>query len=149
MVGNQNIHSETLITCTSEIVSAHVSNNNVALGDVASLIAKVYDALANLGTTPVEEEVRPEPAVAIRNSVKQDYIVCLEDGKKLTMLKRYLRTHFDMSPDQYRARWGLPANYPMVAPAYVEKRRELAKRIGLGRKPGSRAPKSARSSSTT
>lgn len=127
---------ETLITLTSDIVAAHVSNNDVAVGDLPSLITNVYNALANLGETPVVEEAKPQPAVAVRNSIKPDYIVCLEDGKKLKMLKRYLRTNFNMSPEDYRARWGLPADYPMVAPNYAEKRRDLAKKIGLGRKPG-------------
>jgi predicted transcriptional regulator len=127
---------ETLITLTSDIVAAHLSNNDVAVGDVPSLITNVYNALANLGEVAVVEEAKPLPAVAIRNSIKPDYIVCLEDGKKLKMLKRYLRTNFNMSPEEYRARWGLPADYPMVAPNYAEKRRDLAKKIGLGRKPG-------------
>jgi predicted transcriptional regulator len=135
---------ETLITLTSDIVAAHVSNNDVAVADVPSLITNVYTALANLGETPVVEEPKPQPAVAIRNSVKPEYIVCLEDGKKLKMLKRYLRTNFNMSPEEYRARWGLPADYPMVAPLYAEKRRDLAKKIGLGRKPGETAPKGRR-----
>jgi predicted transcriptional regulator len=135
---------ETLITLTSDIVAAHVSNNDVAVADVPSLITNVYTALANLGETPVVEEAKPQPAVAIRNSVKPEYIVCLEDGKKLKMLKRYLRTNFNMSPEEYRARWGLPADYPMVAPMYAEKRRDLAKKIGLGRKPGDTAPKTRR-----
>ena len=137
--------SETLITLTSDIVAAHLSNNDVAVADVPGLITSVYSALANLGEAPVVEEVKLQPAVAIRNSVKPDYIVCLEDGKKLKMLKRYLRTNFDMSPEEYRARWGLPADYPMVAPNYAEKRRDLAKKIGLGRKPGTTvAPKPRR-----
>jgi predicted transcriptional regulator len=127
---------ETLITLTSDIVAAHVSNNDVAVADLPGLITNVYNALANLGETVVVEEAKPQPAVAIRNSVKPDYIVCLEDGKKLKMLKRYLRTKYDMSPEDYRARWGLPADYPMVAPNYAETRRDLAKKIGLGRKPG-------------
>ncbi len=127
---------ETLITLTSDIVAAHVSNNDVAVADLPGLITNVYGALANLGETPVVEEAKPQPAVAIRNSIKPDYIVCLEDGKKLKMLKRYLRTNFDMTPEEYRARWGLAADYPMVAPNYAEKRRDLAKKIGLGRKPG-------------
>ena len=135
---------EMLITLTSDIVSAHVSNNNVTVGDVPGLIANVYAALANLGETPVIEETKPQPAVAIRNSVKPDYIVCLEDGKKLKMLKRYLRTNYDMSPEEYRARWGLPADYPMVAPNYAERRRDLAKKIGLGRKPGTTVATKAR-----
>lgn len=135
---------ETLITLTSDIVAAHVSNNDVAVGDLPSLITNVFNALANLGETAVVEEAKPQPAVAVRNSVKPDYIVCLEDGKKLKMLKRYLRTNFNMSPEDYRARWGLPADYPMVAPNYAEKRRDLAKKIGLGRKPGTVMPKTRR-----
>ncbi len=135
---------ETLITLTSDIVAAHVSNNDVAVADLPGLITNVYAALANLGETPVVEEARPQPAVAVRNSVKPDYIVCLEDGKKLKMLKRYLRTNYNMSPEEYRARWGLPADYPMVAPNYAERRRDLAKKIGLGRKPGVAAPKGRR-----
>lgn len=127
---------ETLITLTSDIVAAHVSNNDVAVDDVPSLITNVFGALAGLGEDEEPEEVRPEPAVSIRASIKPDYIVCLEDGKKLKMLKRYLRTNFDMTPEEYRARWELPSDYPMVAPNYAEKRRDLAKKIGLGRKPG-------------
>ncbi|WP_296722689.1 MucR family transcriptional regulator [Erythrobacter sp.] len=145
MDNNQKLSSEILIELTSDIVSAHVSNNDVAVGDLPGLITNVYAALADLGEAPVVEEPRPEPAVSIRNSVKPEYIVCLEDGKKLKMLKRYLRTNFDMTPEEYRARWNLPADYPMVAPAYAEKRRELAKKIGLGRKPGTTvAPKPRR-----
>ena len=128
--------SETLITLTSDIVAAHVANNNVEVADVPTLIETVYAALAGLGGEKVQDEERPEPAVSVRSSVKPDYIVCLEDGKKLKMLKRYLRTNYDMSPEEYRQRWDLPSDYPMVAPNYAEKRRELAKQIGLGRKPG-------------
>jgi len=127
---------ETLITLTSDIVAAHVSNNDVDVGDLPILITNVYAALASLGEKVVVEEAKPQPAVAIRNSIKPDYIVCLEDGKKLKMLKRYLRTNFNMTPEEYRARWGLAPDYPMVAPNYAEKRRDLAKKIGLGRKPG-------------
>lgn len=130
--------TETLITLTSDIVAAHVSNNAVEVSDVPVLIQSIYTALAGLGSEPVEEETPPEPAVSVRSSVKPDYIVCLEDGKKLKMLKRHLMTHYNMTPDEYRARWNLPADYPMVAPNYAEKRRELAKKIGLGRKPGRR-----------
>ena len=132
---------ETLITLTSDIVAAHVSNNSVAVGDVSTLINNVYGALAGLNAAEPAPEPTPEPAVSIRASVKHDHIVCLEDGKKLKMLKRHLATRYNMTPDQYRARWNLPADYPMVAPAYAEKRRELAKKIGLGRKP---APKRGR-----
>lgn len=128
--------NEMLITLTSDIVAAHVSNNSVSVDDVPALIGNVYGALAGLGQTVVVEDKMPEPAVSVRASIKPDYIVCLEDGKKLKMLKRHLMTHYSMTPDQYRARWNLPADYPMVAPNYAEKRRELAKKIGLGRKPG-------------
>ncbi|MFC3100794.1 MucR family transcriptional regulator [Altererythrobacter lauratis] len=134
----QNDMNEMLISLTADIVTAHVANNNVDVSDLPPLIQSVYGALAGLGGTPVVEEARPEPAVSIRASVKPDHLVCLEDGKKLKMLKRYLRTNYNMSPEEYRARWGLPADYPMVAPDYAEKRRELAKKIGLGRQPGQR-----------
>jgi predicted transcriptional regulator len=144
----ENQIKETLITLTSDIVAAHVSNNDVAVGDLPGLITNVYAALANLGETPVVEEAKPQPAVTVRNSVKPDYIVCLEDGKKLKMLKRYLRTNYNMSPDEYRARWGLAADYPMVAPNYAQRRRDLAKKIGLGRKPGAAAPKGRRPKKT-
>ncbi len=128
--------NEMLITLTSDIVAAHVSNNSVSVDDVSALISNVYGALAGLGQAAVVVEVMPEPAVSIRASIKPDFIVCLEDGKKLKMLKRHLMTRYNLTPDQYRARWNLPADYPMVAPNYAEKRRELAKKIGLGRKPG-------------
>jgi predicted transcriptional regulator len=137
---------EMLITLTSDIVAAHVSNNNVDVDELPTLISNVFGALASLGGPVVVEEKLPEPAVSIRASIKPDYIVCLEDGKKLKMLKRHLMTHYNLTPDQYRARWSLPADYPMVAPSYAEKRRDLAKKIGLGRKPGQkrgRKPKAA------
>jgi predicted transcriptional regulator len=101
------------------------------------LIGNVHAALAGLSTEVVVVEAALEPAVPIRTSIKKDYIVCLEDGKKLKMLKRHLMTHYGMTPDDYRAKWGLAADYPMVAPAYAEQRRVLAKAIGLGRAPGS------------
>ena len=128
--------NETLITLTSDIVAAHVSNNSVAVEDVPALITNIYGALAGLGQAAPAPAPTPEPAVSIRASIKPDYIVCLEDGKKLKMLKRHLMTHYNLTPDQYRARWGLAADYPMVCPNYAEKRRELAIKIGLGRKPG-------------
>lgn len=128
--------NEMLITLTSDIVAAHVSNNSVGVDDVPALISKVYGALAGLGQAAAAPEKAPEPAVSVRASIKPDYIVCLEDGKKLKMLKRHLMTHYNLTPEQYRARWNLPADYPMVAPNYAEKRRDLAKKIGLGRKPG-------------
>lgn len=132
----QNDMSETLITLTSDIVAAHVSNNSVSVEDVPTLISNVYGALSGLGQEAPAAEPAPEPAVSVRASVKPDYIVCLEDGKKLKMLKRHLMTHYNLTPEQYRQRWNLPADYPMVAPNYAQKRRELAKKIGLGRKPG-------------
>jgi predicted transcriptional regulator len=138
MENAQSDMSETLITLTSDIVAAHVSNNSVSVGDLPVLISNVYNALSALGQAAPEAEAPPEPAVSIRSSVKPDHIVCLEDGKKLKMLKRHLMTHYNMTPDQYRARWNLPADYPMVAPDYADKRRELAKKIGLGRKPGAK-----------
>ena len=129
--------SETLITLTSDIVAAHVSNNSVGVDDVPALIQNVYGALASLGVAP-QVEAKPEPAVSVRSSIKNDHIVCLEDGKKMKMLKRHLMTDHGLTPAEYRTRWGLPADYPMVAPDYAEKRRTLAKEIGLGRKPGQR-----------
>lgn len=132
-----NNHSEmqkTWITLTADIVAAHVSNNTVAVSDLPVLIANVHNALANLGGPVAEPEVKQEPAVSVRASIKPDYIVCLEDGKKLKMLKRHLMTHYQMTPEAYRAKWNLPADYPMVAPNYAEQRRTLAKKIGLGTK---------------
>ena len=129
---------ESLLTLTADIVSAHVSNNAVSVSDVPVLIAHVHGALAALGATadiPSEPQL---PAVSIRASVKPDYIVCLEDGKKYKTLKRHLRVAYGLTPDEYRAKWGLPSDYPMVAPNYAGMRAEMAVRIGLGRKPGPR-----------
>lgn len=125
--------TETLVTLTADIVAAHVSNNSVAISDIPLVIRSVHEALSGLGAT-AEPEVKQEPAVSIRSSVKPDYIVCLEDGKKLKMLRRHLMTHYNMTPDDYRAKWNLPKDYPMTAPNYAEKRRALAKEIGLGTK---------------
>lgn len=123
-----------LATLTADIVTAHVSSNQVALSDLPILIRNVHAALAGLGQRSVPEEPRQVPAVSIRASVKPDYIVCLEDGKKLKMLKRHLMTHYQMTPNDYRAKWNLPSDYPMVAPNYAEQRRSLALQIGLGTK---------------
>lgn len=131
------LQSETLVELTSDIVAAYVSNNTVSVENVPEFIQSVYSALAGAGAHPAAEE-KPEPAVSIRASVKRDHLVCLEDGKKMTMLKRHLMTEHGLTPAEYRARWGLPADYPMVAPDYADKRRDLAKKIGLGRKPGQR-----------
>ena len=123
-----------LITLTADIVAAHLSNNMVPVAEVAGLIAQVHGALSGLGTpaAPAQEELKP--AVPVRSSVKPDYIICLEDGKKLKMLKRHLMTHYQMTPDDYRKKWNLPGDYPMVAPAYAAQRRDLAMTIGLGQK---------------
>ena len=123
-----------LLSLTADIVSSHVSNNSVAVSDLPGLIGNVYAALSGLGSKPAPEKVQQEPAVSVRASVKPDYIVCLEDGKKLKMLKRHLMTSYGLTPDAYRAKWNLPADYPMVAPSYAERRRSLAIRIGLGNK---------------
>ena len=123
-----------LLQLTAEIVSAHVSNNSVATSDIGSLIQTVYRSLSGITV----EEIPPEklvPAVPIKKSVFAKYLVCLEDGKKLKMLKRHLAASYDMTPDQYRERWDLPHDYPMVSPDYAAKRSELAKSIGFGRKP--------------
>ncbi|WP_379546145.1 MucR family transcriptional regulator [Qipengyuania sp. DSG2-2] len=128
--------SETLITLTSDIVAAHVSNNNVDVEDVPVLITTVHAALAGLEGGAEAQEETPEPAVSIRASQKKDHLVCLDCGKKMKMLKRHLMTEHGLTIDEYRARWGLSADYPMVAPDYAETRRDLAKKIGLGRKPG-------------
>ncbi len=127
---------ETLITLTSDIVAAHVSNNSVDADQMPGLITNVFNALAELGNGPGKDEPRPDPAVSIRSSIKRDHVVCLDCGKKMKMLKRHLSTEHDMSPDEYRARWNLNSDYPLVAPAYAETRRDLAKQIGLGRQPG-------------
>ena len=125
---------DTLLTLTADIVAAHVSNNSVAVNDLPTLIQNVHAALNGISGAAAAPEPRPEPKVSIRSSIKPDYIVCLEDGKRLKMLKRHLMTHYNMTPDQYRQKWGLSADYPMVAPNYAEQRRTLAKSIGIGTK---------------
>lgn len=126
---------ETHLALAAEIVSAHVSNNSVAAGDLPTLIKSVYGALSALGEVQPAAEEKREPAVSIRSSVKNDAIACLECGAKFKMLKRHLATDHNLTPEAYRARWNLPASYPLVAPDYAAKRKELAIRIGLGRKP--------------
>ena len=133
-MSNESDSQDTLLTLTADIVAAHVSNNSVAVNDLPNLIQNVHGALSGISGAPAAPEARPEPKVPIRSSIKPDYIVCLEDGKKLKMLKRHLMTHYQMTPDQYRQKWGLSADYPMVAPNYAEQRRVLAKSIGLGTK---------------
>jgi predicted transcriptional regulator len=119
---------------TAQIVSAHVSNNTVSPEGLPALIQEVFRTLTNVGVQ-VEPSEKPQPAVPIKKSVFGDYIICLEDGKKLKMLKRHLKTAYNLEPDQYRERWGLPPDYPMVAPNYARQRSSLAKKIGLGTKP--------------
>ena len=128
------IEQSELLALTTEIVSAHVSNNTVAINDIGGLIEQVYGALASVGTPVPAEPEKPVPAVSVRRSVTPDYLICLEDGKKLKMLKRYLKANYDMTPKEYRERWDLPADYPMVAPNYTQQRSQLAKKIGLGHK---------------
>ncbi len=120
-----------LLALTTDIVASHVANNTVAIAELPQLIRQVYTSLAAVGASAAAMIERPQPAVPIKKSVTPDYIICLEDGKKLKMLKRHLKTRYGMSPEDYRERWGLPADYPRVAPNYAEQRRELAKKIGL------------------
>ena len=124
-----------VLALTADIVAAHVSNNRVDPAGLPGLIAAVHASLAGLGTAPEQAVVEQAPAVSVRSSIKPDYLVCLEDGIKLKMLKRHLMTHYQMTPAQYRTKWKLPSDYPMVAPSYAERRRALAMQIGLGRKP--------------
>lgn len=123
-----------LLEMTSDIVSSFVANNPVPAGGLPDLLKTVHETVQDLATGKPANAARAEPAVAISKSVTPDHIICLEDGRKLKMLKRYLRTRYDLSPEQYRARWNLPSDYPMVAPNYAKKRSAFAKEIGLGRK---------------
>jgi predicted transcriptional regulator len=129
---NNSDQGNDLLALTTEIVAAHVSNNTVAVGDLPQLINQVYNSLANIGNAPAILSERPQPAVPVKKSVHPDYIICLEDGKKLKMLKRHLKTAYNMTPEAYRERWGLSPDYPMVAPNYARQRSRLAKEIGLG-----------------
>ena len=133
--------SVNLHAMTTTIVAAHVANNVVPVGELSKLIQQVFGALAKVSASAQTPE-KPQPAVTIKKSVTPDYIVCLEDGKKLKMLKRHLKTSYGLTPNEYRERWGLPADYPMVAPNYAAQRSALAKKIGLGTKPRKRGRKS-------
>jgi len=135
MTDEQGIGRGEILALTTEIVSAHLSNNAVVQNEVAELIQSVFTELNELAVGEEVASVELTPAVPIKKSVTDDYIICLEDGKKLKMLKRHLMTAYGMTPEDYRAKWGLKADYPMVAPNYAAKRQELAKKIGLGRKP--------------
>jgi predicted transcriptional regulator len=125
-------NTKELLTLTTEIVAAHVSKNAVAAADLPQLISQVYQSLANVGKGQAPNAERPDPAVPVKKSIHPDYLVCLEDGKKLKMLKRHLKTAYNMTPEQYRDRWNLAPDYPMVAPNYARQRSRLAKEIGLG-----------------
>ena len=134
MSEEQTIDRSGILALTTEIVSAHVSNNSTGRDTIPDLIQSVFDRLSALaGDEPAPTEFTP--AVPIRKSITDDHIICLEDGRRLKMLKRHLMTSYGMTPEAYRAKWGLKADYPMVAPAYARKRQELAVKIGLGRKP--------------
>ena len=127
--------SETL-HLTTDIVSAFVSNNSVPAAELQELLQNTFSTLSGLAGSGQTEETNQKPAVPVKKSITDDYIICLEDGKKLKMLKRYLRTQYDMSPEEYRRKWNLPADYPMVAPSYAKRRSEFAKQIGLGTQGG-------------
>lgn len=131
------MNPEQLVELTADIVSAHVANNNVAVGDVANLVQRVHEALASLGEKEPEAKQEKTPAVSIRASIKPDYLVCMECGRKQKTLRRHLTSAHNMTPEQYRNDYGLPRDYPMTAPNYSEQRRSMAKEIGLGRKKGS------------
>ena len=130
--------TENLLQLATGIVSSYVSHNQVPMSDVPSILKNIHAVLAGLVTGgPVDGLSSAKPAVPVKKSIGDDYIICLEDGKKLKMLKRYLRSNYNMSPEDYRAKWGLPPDYPMVAPAYARQRSDFAKKIGLGRVPSS------------
>ncbi len=129
---NENISKLDLLTQAADIVAAYVSNNAISASDLPSLLTTVHQKLGELAVEGGEAQ-RPDPAVPIKKSVTDHYIICLEDGAKLKMLKRYLRTRYNLSPEEYRKRWGLPADYPMVAPEYARRRSDFAKKIGLGK----------------
>ena len=141
---NGDSNSEMLMELTSEVVSAYVSNNPVSTNELPNLISDVYSSLAKVANSESGAATHnTKPAVPIKKSLHDDYIICLEDGQKFKSLKRHLRSHYDMSPEEYREKWGLPADYPMVAPNYAKARSRLAREMGLGRKPGTKIKKRA------
>lgn len=133
--GEQSAGAVDMLELTSRIVAAHVSNNTVSVSDLPGLIEQVYTSLNQVGGEEISADGRPAPAIPVKKSITPDYIICLEDGKKLKMLKRHLKTAYDMTPEEYRERWNLPPDYPMVAPNYAKQRSRLAKKIGLGTRP--------------
>ncbi len=144
-----NENSVLLVELTADVVSAYVGNNSVSPGDLANLISEVHAALGRTvsGEVVVVEE-KPVPAVNPKKSLHRDYIICLEDGKKFKSLKRHLMSHYGLTPEEYREKWELPSDYPMVAPAYAEQRSRLAREMGLGRKPGAKIVKGKRTANS-
>ena len=142
---NKTQANEIVLELASDIVSAYVSNNPVSTLDLPGLIGDVHAAVAKAyGSNNVGGMARSKPAVPIKKSVTDDYIICLEDGKKFQSLKRHLSSHYSMSPEEYREKWGLPVDYPMVAPNYAKRRSKLAREMGLGRKPGQKVKRRAK-----
>ena len=132
---DENMEQDSLIELTAEIVSAYVSNNSVASGDISTIISEVHSALNRTATGKAEPAPAPlKPAISVRKSITPDYLICLEDGKRFKSLKRHLRTHYDLTPEEYREKWGLASDYPMVAPNYAKARSSLAREMGLGQK---------------
>jgi predicted transcriptional regulator len=128
--------ADDLLKFASDIVAAYVSNNPIPVGEIPGMIKSIHSTLGGLASGhSTETPIAQKPAIPVRKSITPEYIVCLEDGKKLKMLKRYLRSRYNLTPEEYRAKWGLPADYPMVAPNYAAQRSEFAKKIGLGRTP--------------
>ena len=135
-------NEDIFLELTSDVISAYVANNPVSTTELPSLINEVYAAFKKAETKPAEDIAnKSKPAVPVKKSMTDDYIICLEDGKKFKSLKRHLRSHYDMSPEEYREKWGLPYDYPMVAPNYAKARSALAREMGLGRKPGTKIKK--------
>ncbi len=135
----EDLKTDEIMSMTTSIVSSFVANNPVPSDSLSDLIVSVHKTVSSLcAPEPEQAQERPKPAVPISRSITDDHIICLEDGKKLKMLKRYLRSHYGLTPEEYRKRWGLPADYPMVAPSYTKKRSEFAKQIGLGKAAGRR-----------
>ncbi|MGE5503197.1 MAG: MucR family transcriptional regulator [Actinomycetota bacterium] len=144
-IATEKTNRDDILRMAVDVVAAYVSKNPLPAGQIPEVIHTVYASLSTLESgQPEAKSEMPKPAVAVKKSVTPDYIVCLEDGKKLKMLKRHLRTTYNMTPDEYRAKWGLPPDYPMVAPSYAAQRSDFAKKIGLGRKPGEAEEKSGR-----
>ncbi|PSJ52214.1 transcriptional regulator [Mesorhizobium soli] len=138
-----------LVRLTSDVVSAYISNNAIPAASLPGLIAEIHASLSKLGresVAPADEA--PKPAISVKKSVTDDYLICLEDGKQFRSLKRHLTTHYNLTPDEYRAKWGLPADYPMVAPTYAAARSTLAKKMGLGKKRAENAKASKRGQKT-